>query len=201
MRKLSVLLGAIGIFLLGAMVSFMVTRNLYYSGRIFTEKSIPNPVFEATKLGHYDEAIKLALTDVNRDPNNWFGYEQVVTVYLMRAYKDEPHREEWVQQALSYIDKMVSLAPKEPANLFSAGYNYERAGDLSKNGCPSYEKAAQLCHNLNSLLQADSLMVKDWKFPTKPLRRDNDALSKRVAVKLESWCSVKGAEVPPSGLR
>jgi hypothetical protein len=40
MRKLSVVLGAIAIFLLGALVSFLVTRELYHRGTIFIETSI-----------------------------------------------------------------------------------------------------------------------------------------------------------------
>ena len=185
---MSIFLGAVGIFLLGALTSFFATRRLYQQGGILHEEYVPNPVFEAAKQGHYDEAVQGALAEIHDEHKDYFLYEEVVTVYLMRAYKDESHREEWAQHAVSYIDKMVFLAPNDIPNLLSAAHDYERAGDLSKNGCSSYEKAAKLCHSLTSLLQPESFMVRDSKFPTKPLRRENDALLGRLTEKQQSWC-------------
>jgi len=189
MGKKLILFAAIAIFLLGALTSFLVTRSLYYSGKIFNEKEVPNPVFESAKHGRYDEAVQEALAQIHDESKDYYHYEEVVTVYLMRAYKDEPRRVQWVEQAAQYTDKFASLGASDPANLFAAAYDYERAGDLSKNGCPYYEKAAKLSEKLDSFLKDESIMVKDWKFPTKYLRPSNDALHRRLAEKLDSWCS------------
>jgi hypothetical protein len=191
-RKRTIVLGSAGIFLLGALASFLVTRQLYLAGAIFQETYVPNPVLEAANKGHYDEAIQAALAQIHDEKQDYWQYGQIATVDIMRAYKDEPNRDRWAQQAASYIDKMADLAPDEPGNLFEAAYGYERAGDLSKNGCPCYEKGLTLCQRLNSLLQSDSLMVKDWKFPTKHLREDNERLQKRLKDKVQSWCQKSG---------
>jgi hypothetical protein len=159
---------------------------------IFMTHEIPNPVFEAARRDDYDEAIKLALTDIHDENKDYFQYHQVVFVYLLRAYKDEPRREQWVGQALSYIDKEVSLAPDEVVNLLEAAHEYEKAGDLSKNGCPSYTKGEKLSERLKAPLSKDSLMVRDFRSPTKEIRRENDALQSRFTKKLEAWCGGVG---------
>jgi hypothetical protein len=133
----------------------------------------------------------------DRNPNNWSEYEEVVTVYLLRAYKDEPHREAWVQQALSYIDKMVSLAPSEPANLYSSAYNYERAGDLSKNGCPSYEKAAIIVREFEFVTEGRQSHGRGLEVSNQAASARERGLSKRLTTKIESWCITTGS---PSGL-
>ena len=129
----------------------------------------------------------------DRNPNNWSEYEEVVTVYLLRAYKDEPHREAWVQQALSYIDKMVSLAPSEPANLYSSAYNYERAGDLSKNGCPSYEKAAIIVREFEFVTEGRQSHGRGLEVSNQAASARERGLSKRLTTKIESWCITTGS--------
>jgi hypothetical protein len=66
---------------IGALVSFLVTRNLYYSGRIFTEKEVPNPVFEAVKPGRYGEAVQEALAQIHDESKDYYHCEEVITVY------------------------------------------------------------------------------------------------------------------------
>jgi len=191
-RPVALLLSGAGIFLLGAFVATIVIWKLNDSGMIFTTHVIPNPVFEAVKKGHYDEAINLALADIHDENKDYFQYHQLVYVYLVRAYKDEPHREQWAGQALSYIDKEVSLAPDDVVHLLEVAHEYEQAGDLSKNGCPSYTKGEKLCERLDGPLSKDSLMVRDFKSPTKEIRQENKALEARFVKKLGAWCGGVG---------
>lgn len=86
-------------------------------------------------------------------------------------------------------DNLASLAPEEPQNLFTTTDDRDRAGDLSKDGSPSYQRAAKLSERLNSLLQGQSIMVQDWKYPRKYLRPSKGALQRRVTEKLGAWCS------------
>lgn len=81
MRKTWIPLGAAGIFLSGSLVSFLATRGLYYSGRIFTEKEVPNPVFEAVKPGRYGEAVQEALAQIHDESKDFYHYEEVITGY------------------------------------------------------------------------------------------------------------------------
>jgi hypothetical protein len=183
------IIGGGSIFLMGLLVGVFVSWRLYQKGMIFNEKEIPNPVIEDAKHGRYDEAISEALARVHDEHKDYIQYNEVVFVYLMRAYKDEPHREQWVQLAVSYIDKMVELGPADYGSLSQAAYEYDRAGDLAKNGCPLYEKATKVCDTITSILQGNSLMVREYKFPTKELRQQNEALQQQLAKKIDAWCS------------
>ena len=185
------ILGGGAIFLLGLLFGIFVSWRLYQNGMIFNEKETPNPVIEDAKHGRYDDAISEALARVHDEHKDYMQYNEVVIVYLMRAYKDEQRREQWVQQAVSYIDKMVELGPADYGSLSQAAYEYDRAGDLAKNGCPMYKKAAKVCDTITSILQGDSLMVREYKFPTKELRQGNEALQRRVAKKIDAWCSTQ----------
>jgi hypothetical protein len=183
------IIGGGSIFLLGLLIGVFVSWRLYQSGVIFNEKEIPNPVIEDAKRGRYDDAISEGLARVHDEHKDYMQYNEVVIVYLMRAYKDEPHREQWVQLAVSYIDKMVELGPADYGSLSQAAYEYDRAGDLAKNGCPLYEKATKVCGTITSILQGGSLMIREEKFPTKELQQDNEALQRRLAKKIDAWCS------------
>jgi hypothetical protein len=183
------ILGGIGLIFLGSLVGIFVSWRLYQNGMIFNERVIPNPVIEYTKQGRYDDAIRAALSRIVDERKDYGEYDQVVLVYLARAYKDEPNREKWVQQAVSYIDRMVSLGPTDFASLQEAAYEYDKAGDLAKSGCPYYGKGAKVCVTIDSLLQGDSLTIRDLKIPTQDLRKGNQSLERRIQGKLNAWCT------------
>jgi hypothetical protein len=181
-------MGGIGIFLAGILAGCLLSWDLYQRGIIFNIREIPNPVIEDTKRGRYDDAIKEALAKVRDERTDYFEYSEVATVYLTRAYKDEANREQWVKLAGSYLDKMVSLGSADFTSLTQAAYGYDRAGDLAKNGCPYYEKASKICSTVSSMLQGNSLSIREYKLPTKELRQGNEALQRRLVKKIDAWC-------------
>ncbi|MGH9713286.1 MAG: hypothetical protein ACRD5M_08305 [Candidatus Acidiferrales bacterium] len=188
-RHIALILRGAGIFLLGAFTATIVIWRLNENGLIFTRTEIPNPVLVAADKGHYDEAMKLALADIHEDSKDYSQYHELVYVCLLAAYKDQPNREKWVAQSVSYLDRVVSLAPDDAVNLLEAANEYEKAGDLSKNGCSCYAKGEKLCERLSSLLAKDSLMVRDFKTPTTDLQKENKGLQSRFAKKLQAWCA------------
>jgi hypothetical protein len=188
-RRVVLVTGGIGIFVAGILCGCLISWQLYQRGIIFNIRETPNPVIEDTKRGRYDDAVKEALAKIHDEHKDYFEYGEVAMVYLTRAYNDEPHREQWVQLAGSYIDKTVSLGPADFASLTQAAYEYDRAGDLAKNGCPYYEKATKVCDNVSSMLKGNSLSIQEYKFPTNDLRQGNEALQRRLARKIEAWCS------------
>lgn len=182
-----------------AVIWFLLMHSLFYKDRILGSAS--DPIYESAKRGHYDDAVQKALAQIRDQRRDYFQYNEVVMIYLLRSYKDEPHREEWAQQAASYIDKMASLASDNPLNLVNAAHDYERVGDLSKNGCASYTKAITLSQAAIPLLQAETVAVKDWKVPAEPIRQENDSLLQRLSEKTHSSCAATHGQVSPSGLR
>lgn len=183
----------LGLVLAGVAIGTVIVWRLAERGLVFKSATTiqPSPVIELTNKGRYDAAVKAALAIIRRPEDEPFGDQQVAMVYLIRAYKDPPHREQWVQTAGSYIDKTVALAPTDFGMLSESAREYEQAGDLSKDGCPYYRKAVLAAEKVEPMVESDSLMVRDMKFPTKELRQGNQAFLKRLNTKLDSWCTSK----------
>jgi hypothetical protein len=192
-RRIALVLAGVGIFLVGALTATIVIWQLNERGLIFNVRVEPSPLFKATQAGHYDEAMKLALAEIHDDHQDYFQYHPVVYICLVRAYKDEAHRQQWVDEGVSYLERVVSLGPDDPINLLEAAHGYEKAGDLSKNGCPAYASGKKLCEKVDSLLaNKDSISAFDFKAPIGDFQRENQGLQSRFTKKIEAWCAGTG---------
>jgi tetratricopeptide (TPR) repeat protein len=133
------------------------------------------------KQGRYEEAIQVGLHAVQNQPSDEIVYEQIANVYLIRAQKDPDHREEWVTQAISYVEKSLSLNSKDKdlagVHLFQDARSFEVAGDLSTGSrCIYYERARKLLEDRVPLLQGRQLTLEGRIFPLAPLRAENDKI-------------------------
>jgi hypothetical protein len=54
------------------------------------------------RKGRYEEAVKIILDSIKDDKKDYFRYQQVATVYAVRAANDPSNRERWAQQAAFY---------------------------------------------------------------------------------------------------
>ncbi len=62
------------------------------------------------KKGRYDDAVRVGLQSLQNGPSDESVYQQIASVYLIRAQKDDPsQRERWVAMAVSNIEKALSL--------------------------------------------------------------------------------------------
>jgi hypothetical protein len=113
--------------------------------------------------GQYDDAIRVALDWMKKHPeetsHNWAFYDQIAVVYLMKASKDTAHKEEWIQQAVSYYDKALSVHQTNDVDveLYEVGRGVETAGDLSStNSCFYFGRAVKVFEQEVSFIQGDS---------------------------------------------
>jgi tetratricopeptide (TPR) repeat protein len=147
-----------------------------------------------TEQGRYDEAVQLGLAILRNDPSDEIVYQQIADVYLIRAQKDREQREQWVTNAVSYVEKSLLLNSKDKdvagVHLFMDARSFESAGDLSvEKRCVYYERARKLLEERVSLLQTDQITLADKTFPVEPLRKENDTVLVRVKGKaLKAAC-------------
>lgn len=132
-----------------------------------------------TKQGQYEEAIQVGLSALEHQPSDEIIYESIATVYLVRARKDSEHGQTWVQEAVSYTEKALSLNSKTRdvagAHLLQGARSFESAGDVSvEKRCNYYDRARKLLEDRTPLLQGDELTLAGKTFPLEPLRKEND---------------------------
>jgi len=156
-----------------------------------TTKAEEPPEVRLLKKGRYDEAARAILDSIKDEKKDYFKYQTVAIVYGARAAKDPSNREKWAEEAALYIDKSVSLAPDDFANLMSAALNFDHVGDVSGQPCAYFEKASQYAQDAISQLKNDSIFVGDEKIPTQPIRDDLGKLLGKVRGKIEARCSNK----------
>jgi hypothetical protein len=104
----------------------------------------------------------------------------------MKASKDTAHKEEWIEQAVAYYDKDLSVHKKNDVDieLYSAGRGFEMAGDLSTtNGCLYYARAAKAFEEEVSFIQGDSYTAYGKTIPLEPVRQENEKALQRVKAK------------------
>jgi len=155
------------------------------------KKNQVSEMTDYTTQGRYDDAIQLGLTLLKDNPRDEVIYQQIADVYLVRAQKEANNRDEWVGQAISYIQKSLSyhFDDKDPAgvHLFQDARAFELAGDLtSGNRCDYYAKAKQLLERRSSYLQGDNVTLGGKTFPLEPLRKENQKVLMGVLGKIES---------------
>jgi len=143
------------------------------------------------RKGQYDEAAQTILGTIKDETKDYRQYQSVAVVYAARAGKDPANREKWLEQAAFYIEKSVSLAPRDGVNSMSAAYAMDRIGDISSQGCPYYEKGRQLAEDALSHLKSDSISAAGEKWPTQPLRDDIGKLLGRLQGKIAASCANK----------
>ena len=158
---------------------------------VITTKSEEPPEMKLMRKGRFDEAAKTILGAIKDEKKDYHEYQSVAMVYAARATKDPANREKWLQQAVFYVDRSVSLAPDDGINSMSAAFGMDRLGDLSSQGCPYYLKARQLADDALSHLKSDSISAGEEKMPTQPFRDDIGKLLGRLQGKIAASCANK----------
>lgn len=143
------------------------------------------------KQGEWDDAIRVAQEWLKLHPEDASGangivYEQIGMVYLAKASRDAPHKDEWIRQAVAYFDK--SLSEHEPKDViikfYSAGRGFEEAGDLSTtDSCLYYGRALKAFADQQPFLQNDTFTDSGGSIPLAPLRQENEKSRERVQAK------------------
>lgn len=140
--------------------------------------------------GRHDDAIRVAqdwLKKHPEDPSHGATfYEQIAITYLMKASKDSAHKDEWIQQAVTYYDKDLSVHQKKDIDteLYTVGRGFEMAGDLStKDGCLYYARAVKAFEQEVPFTQGDSLTAYGKTIPLAPVRKENEQALEKVRTK------------------
>jgi len=181
----SLALAAVGGFLYGW------EQRLENPPFVMTRKAEESPEIKLLRRGRYDEAAKAILQSIKDEKKEYFKYQSVAAVYGARAVKDPANREKWVQQAASYINKSVTLAPTNPINFLEAASGTRRLGDISGQGCTYYEKARQYAQTGMDQLKSDCIFVSDERIPTQPIRNEFSKLLGALETKTEAMCGQK----------
>jgi tetratricopeptide (TPR) repeat protein len=149
------------------------------------------PEYRLLKKGRYDEAAKAILDSIKDERRDYMKYQDLATVYYARAAKDPANREKWIEQASSFVDKSVSLAPTDPMNLMFAAFYIDRIGDASSQPCVYYTKAGKYAQEAINELQNDSIFVGDEKMPAQPIRDEIRKLLTGLEGKTSTKCANK----------
>jgi tetratricopeptide (TPR) repeat protein len=199
------------LFLLGlaVLVPFVGAFTLHHlfsvaaQGKHAKSADYGSQMVEYTREGRYDEAIQTGLKSLHNDPSDGAVYQQIVVVYLIRAQKDSAQQKQWIQRAISYIDKALQADPDNPVNVRDLGFDFEKAGDLASDGnCQYYRRALDLSKRVVALLQSDHITAGGQTYPIdperkeftayghvfriEPLQKANEKLSERLKTKLTS---------------
>jgi hypothetical protein len=159
--------------------------------------SVPEKVSEAVTLmtrynqqGRHDDAIRVAQDWLKKHPDDPLHgatfYEQIAITYLMKASKDRAHKDEWIEQAVTYYDKDLSVHQKKDIDieLYTVGRGFESAGDLSaKNNCVYYGRAIKAFEEEIPFIQGDHFTGYGKTIPLAPVRKENEQALERVKVK------------------
>jgi hypothetical protein len=140
--------------------------------------------------GRHDDAIRVAQDWLKKHPDDTLHgatfYEQLAITYLMKASKDSAHKEEWIQQAVAYYDKDLSVHEKKDVDLelYNAGRGFEIAGDLStKDGCSYYGRAVNAFEQEAPFIQAENFTAYGKTISLAPVRKENEQGLDRVKAK------------------
>jgi hypothetical protein len=140
--------------------------------------------------GRYDDAIRVAQDWMKQHPegtlHDWTFYDQIAITYLMKASKDTAHKEEWIQQAVAYYDKDLSVHQKDSVDveLYGVRRGFEMAGDLSTiNRCLYYGRAIKAFEEEIPYIQVDSYTAFGKTIPLEPVRKENERALQRLKAK------------------
>jgi hypothetical protein len=160
--------------------------------------SVPKGASEAITLmtkyneqGRHDDAIRLAqewLKEHSDDASHaGLFYEQIALTYLTKASKETAHKDEWIQQAVAYYDKDLSVHQMTDVDIEHniVGRGFEVAGDLSTtNGCVYYGRAVMELEEESSFIQGDSYTAYGKTIALAPIRQENEKALERVRMKV-----------------
>ena len=137
--------------------------------------------------GRHDDAIKVAQDWLKKHPEDPFHgatlYEQLALTYLAKASQDRAHKDEWIQQAVAYYDKDLSVHQKGDIDveLYTVGRGLELAGDLSTgSSCSLYDRAVRDFEDEVLFIQGDSYIIDSKTIPLAPVRKENERALERV---------------------
>ena len=141
--------------------------------------------------GRHDDALRVAqdwLKKHREDPlHGATFYEQIAITYLIKASKDSARKDEWIQQAVAYYDKDLSVRQKNDIDieLYTVGRGFESAGDLStNNSCLYYGRAMKAFEEEIPFIRGDSLTAYGKTIPLASVRQENEKALERVKAKL-----------------
>lgn len=158
---------------------------------LITVKANEPPELMLLRKGRYDEAVKTILESIKNGKGDFLRYQEIATVYAVRAAKDPSNRERWAQQAAFYETKSVAVSGSEPISLMGAASGLDHVGDVSDDPCRYYKTASQYAQQAMDGLKGDAIYIGDEKTPTKPLRGDAGKLLDRLQAKIKTKCSGK----------
>jgi tetratricopeptide (TPR) repeat protein len=165
--------------------------------------SVPKGATEAValmtqynKAGGYDDAIGLGQEWLKQHPDDVsdasFIYQQIGMTYLSKAIKDTAHRDEWIQQAISYFDKDLSVHKNTDTDieLYVVGRGFESAGKYSTaNSCAYFGRAIKSFEDERPLIQGDSFTSAGATLKLAPIREENEkALARAKAEFATAGC-------------
>ena len=99
--------------------------------------------------GRPDHALGTAQDWLREHPgesNDGLLYNQIALLYLVKASKDARHKGEWIQEAVTYLEKDLAVhsPTKIDMELYNIGQAFQMVGDLSAdNRCLYYGRAAK----------------------------------------------------------
>ena len=140
--------------------------------------------------GQHDDAIRVAQDWLKKHPEDPSRgatfYEQIALTYLIKASKDNARKDEWIQQAVAYYDKDLSVHRKDDVDLelYVVGRGFELAGDLSTNdNCLYYGRAVKAFEEEFPFIKGDSYTAYGKTVPLAPVRQENEKALERVKAK------------------
>lgn len=143
----------------------------------------------AMQEGRYEDAIQIGLNALRNNSGDELVYQEIATIYFIRAQKDPKQRDEWVKKGVLYSEKALSLNSKTRdvagVHLLQHAKNFERAGDLSSDDrCIYYQRARKLLQDRVPLLAGQQLTIDGRSFALAPLRKENEKVLTEVDEKL-----------------
>jgi hypothetical protein len=138
--------------------------------------------------GRHDDALRVAQDWLKKHPEDSGAtfYEQIAITYLIKASKDSARKDEWIQQAVAYYDKDLSVHQKSDIDieLYTVGRGFESAGDLStNNSCLYYGRAMKAFEEEVPFIQGDSITAYGKTIPLAPVRQENEKALERAKAK------------------
>lgn len=178
-----------GAILFGISMGAYLLWNYRATGRV--EQDFGAQMIRYTKQGRYDDAVQVGLHTLRNNSDDEFVYQQISIVYSVRAYKDSKHREEWVTNGVSYIEKSLALNSKEKdvagVSLLQDALSFKDFGNLSADRrCTYYDRARSLLEDRAPVLQGEKLTLEGRDFPLAPLRQENDKYLNEVNEKIRT---------------
>lgn len=162
--------------------------------------SVPNGATEAvtlmtkySRMGRYDDALKLAQEWLKQHPDDdshtSFLYQQIAFTYLSKAIKDTAHKDKWIQEAVAYFDRDLSVHQNADADieLYVVGSGFESAGRYSTaNSCVYYGRAIKSFEDERPFIQGDTVTIEGTTVKLAPLRQGNERAVERAKAEFAS---------------